>query len=116
MDLAYVGVAVTLVLRGTERICESARVVLGAVSPTPMRAREAEALLANRPLTEALAEEAGVLAAKACQPINDVRSSAAYRREMVRVHTQRALLNAASAHEPVPWTRRREKRYEPMSS
>lgn len=111
MDLAYVGVAATLVLHGAERFCNAARVVLGAVSPTPIRAREAEALLVNRPLTEALAEEAGVAAARSCSPISDVRSSAAYRREMVRVHTKRALLNAAAAQGPVPWTSRRDKRY-----
>ncbi len=111
MDLAYVGVAVALTLK--ERRCEEVRIALGAVSPTPMRARRAEAVLAKQILTEALAERAGEEAARESKPISDVRASAEYRRGMVRVNTTRALLNAAA--DPtgrIPWTRRRDRRYD----
>jgi carbon-monoxide dehydrogenase medium subunit len=111
MDLAYVGVAAALVLGERERRCEHVRIALGAVSPTPMRARAAEALLANQILTEELAERASVEAAGESKPISDVRSSADYRREMVRAMTKRALLNAASGTAPASWAERREKRY-----
>lgn len=111
MDLAYVGVAVALVLNGKERRCESARVALGAVSPTPMRARKTEAVIEKQVLTEELAEKAGEEAARECKPISDVRSSAEYRRAMVGAMTKRALLNAAARPGPVPWTERRERRY-----
>jgi carbon-monoxide dehydrogenase medium subunit len=109
MDLAYVGVAVALELNGG-RACRKARIALGAVSPTPMRARRAEALLENQTFTEELAEKAGAEAAAESKPISDVRSSADYRREMVRVNTKRALLNAA-AGEPASWIERRDRRY-----
>ena len=112
MDLAYVGVAVALVLNGNQNRCEKVRIALGAVSPTPMRARRAEALLENQIVTEELAEKAGAEAAKECKPISDVRSSADYRREMVRVMTKRALLNAAARRPgPVSWIERRDRRY-----
>ena len=62
-----------------------ARIALGAVGPTPVRARAAErALLAGASPRE-VAEEAG----GACAPIGDVRASAAYRRHLVRVWTER---------------------------
>lgn len=111
MDLAYVGVAVTLSLSGAERKCEAVHIALGAVSPTPMRARGAEGILLGQPLTEEIAKRAGAEAAAECKPISDVRSSAEYRREMVRVNTTRALLNAAAGNGPVPWTQRRDRRY-----
>lgn len=111
MDLAYIGVAVTLTLDEADRRCDSVAIALGAVSPTPMRASGAEALLQGQVLTEELAEQAGRRAAEECSPISDVRSSAEYRRAMVRVNTRRALLNAAAGGPPASWTRRRDRRY-----
>lgn len=112
MDLAYVGVAVALVFDSNDKRCSRARIALGAVSPTPIRARKAEAILHNRVLTEELAELAGNEAATECSPISDVRSSAEYRREMVRVNTKRALLNvAAHITEPLRWIERRDRKY-----
>jgi carbon-monoxide dehydrogenase medium subunit len=110
MDLAYVGIAVALALNSNGG-CQHVRIALGAVSPTPMRARNAEAVVLNKVLTEELAEEAGVEAAQESKPISDVRSSADYRREMVRAMTKRALLNASSGRVPVTWAERRERRY-----
>lgn len=112
MDLAYIGVAVALLLSKKERRCEEVRIALGAVSPTPMRARKAESVLSKQILTEELAERAGEEASRECKPISDVRSSAEYRREMVRVNTKRALLNAAANQNgATPWNRRRDRRY-----
>ena len=111
MDLAYIGVAVTLVLSEKEKRCEEVRIALGAVSPTPIRARSAEAVLSMQILTEKLADKAGHEASEECNPISDVRSSADYRKEMVRVHTKRALLNAAVGRKgPIPWIQRRDRR------
>ncbi len=110
MDLAYVGVAVAFIFNKAEKKCEGVRIALGAVSPTPMRARRAEAVLENQILTEETAEHAGQEASKECKPISDVRSSAEYRKEMVRAMTKRALLNAASrGNSPIPWTQRRDR-------
>lgn len=109
MDLAYVGVAVAFNL-GSDRRCERVRIVLGAVAPTPLRARDAESLLEGQSLTEALAAQVGDAAARESRPISDVRSSAEYRRAMVAVMTKRALLNAA-AGPAESWIERRDRRY-----
>ena len=110
MDLAYVGVAVAYTLREPDKRCDGVRIVLGAVSPTPMRARQAEAVLEGEILTEALAERAGKIASEESKPISDVRSSADYRRAMVAAMTKRALLNA-SVGPSVSWVERRDRRY-----
>src|SRR5574341_995192 len=68
-----------------------ARITEGSVAPTIIRAPEAEAALIGGPLTEDTINNAAELAAQAARPIDDVRGSAAYRREMIRVLTQRAL-------------------------
>jgi carbon-monoxide dehydrogenase medium subunit len=110
MDLAYVGVAVAFAPGENGRGCEGVRIVLGAVAPTPIRARRAESALEGQPLTEATAEKAGQLAAEEAKPISDVRSSADYRRAMVAAMTKRALLNAATGPAR-SWIERRERRY-----
>jgi carbon-monoxide dehydrogenase medium subunit len=110
MDLAYVGVAVAYVYDAKERKCDGVRIVLGAVAPTPIRARRAEAAIEGQVLTEAAAEKAGQIAAEEAKPISDVRSSADYRRAMVGAMTKRALLNAATGPAR-SWIERRERRY-----
>lgn len=110
MDLAYVGVAVAYNLGDKDRKCDGVRIVLGAVAPTPIRARKAEAALEGQVLTEAAAEKAGWIAAGESKPISDVRSSADYRRAMIGAMTKRALLNAAVGPAK-SWVERRERRY-----
>jgi carbon-monoxide dehydrogenase medium subunit len=110
MDLAYVGVAVAYNLGDQDKKCEHVRIVLGAVAPTPLRAKRAEAALEEQVLTEALAEKVGQIAAEEAKPISDVRSSADYRRAMVGAMTKRALLNAAVGPAQ-SWLERRERRY-----
>ena len=90
--LAVVGVAVSLFAKDMH--IEEARIVLGAVAPTPIRALEAERLLTGRSVTEAVLEEAGRVAANECKPISDIRGSEEYRREMVSVFTRRAIRKA----------------------
>ncbi|TFZ01295.1 FAD binding domain-containing protein [Ramlibacter rhizophilus] len=92
MELATVGVAVTLTLR--EGCCERVSIVLAAVAPTPLRARAAEALLQGKAPTPERFERAAEAAAAESRPIADVRASAEYRRDMVRVLTRRALEQA----------------------
>jgi carbon-monoxide dehydrogenase medium subunit len=72
-------------------VVESAAIALGAVTPVIVRAPEAEAYLAGKPLTAEAIEQAAALAIRSAAPIDDVRGSAAYRTEMVRVCTLRAL-------------------------
>lgn len=92
MELATVGVAVSLVKRG--KTVHDVRIVLGAVAPTPMRARAAESLLEGRVPDAALLDAAAAAALSESRPISDVRASAAYRRRMVGVLVKRALVQA----------------------
>jgi carbon-monoxide dehydrogenase medium subunit len=96
MDIAIVGVAVFVkpaVASGKQAVMgEDVRIVLGAVAPTPMRAKQAEEILRGKELTEERIREAARLAAGEAKPIDDVRGSAWYRREMVEVLTRRQLL------------------------
>jgi carbon-monoxide dehydrogenase medium subunit len=92
MDIAVVCAAAVLSLaNGT---CGDVRISLGAVGPTPMRAVRAESALRGQSLTEPLIAEASRIAAEEARPIDDVRSSAEYRREMVDVLTRRGLARA----------------------
>lgn len=93
MDIAVVGSAAMLVLDESGKIAE-ARIALGAVAPTPIRAREAETLLVGQVPSEELFVRAASLSRAAAVPIDDLRSSADYRRHLVKVYTLRALRQA----------------------
>jgi len=96
MDIAVVGVAVYLALGGDGTL-ETARIALGAVAPTVIRAPEAEAALkGQRPEGEALTRAAEAAAA-AARPIDDVRGTAEFRRYLVGVMTARLIERAAAA-------------------
>jgi carbon-monoxide dehydrogenase medium subunit len=92
MELATVGVAVSLTRDG--EICKDIRIVLGAVAPTPIRARKAEAELRGQRLDDHAIASAADTAMAESRPISNVRGSADYRREMVRVLTRRAVVQA----------------------
>ncbi len=87
--ISVVNVAVILGFDGQDVV--SARIALGSVAPTIIRVQQAEQYLIGRSLTADVVETAASLAAQAARPIDDVRGSAAYRRELVRVLTGRAL-------------------------
>jgi aerobic carbon-monoxide dehydrogenase medium subunit len=93
MELATVGVAVSLTLE--RKLCRAIRIVLGAVAPTPIRARQAEAVLLNRPFELHRLDMAAQAAVNESRPISNVRGSAQYRRAMVGVLTKRAIARAA---------------------
>ena len=90
--LAVVGVAAAVQVENNA--VKEARIVLGAVSPTPVRAKKAEEFLKDKKISDELLAEAGVIASGECKPITDVRASAEYRKDMVRVFTRRALRKA----------------------
>jgi CO/xanthine dehydrogenase FAD-binding subunit len=74
--------------------CEDARIAMGVVSPRPIRAREAEAALKGRIVSEKLFEEVGALAAGESAPRDSVRGEAWYRKEMVAVLVGRATMRS----------------------
>jgi len=96
VDKPSAGVAVRLTLETDGETIQTARIVLGCVGATPVRARKAEALIAGKILTLQLAEEAGSIAAQECSPSSDLRGSEQYKRAIVRTLVKRA---AAKAYE-----------------
>ncbi len=74
--------------------CRQAGIALGAVAPRPLRAHRAEAVLCDQSLTPVHLAEAARLAAEAAQPIDDIRGSAAYRRQVTETITRRLLVQA----------------------
>jgi carbon-monoxide dehydrogenase medium subunit len=91
MDIAVAGVAAWLALSSQHNRLRAARIALGAVAATPMRARDTESSLKGKPVTLDAIEEASEVAAGEAKPISDLRGSAEYRRELVRVLTRRTL-------------------------
>ncbi len=87
--ISLVNVAVILNLKADT--VKSAAITLGAVTPIIAHAKKAEKFLEGKKLNEKNINQAAELAVKSAHPIDDVRGSAAYRREMVRVITARAL-------------------------
>ena len=73
------------------------RLALGAVAPTPLRARRTEALLEGAVLDAPAAAQAAACAAAEATPIDDVRASAWYRKELIHNMTQRMLDHATQA-------------------
>jgi carbon-monoxide dehydrogenase medium subunit len=96
MEIAMVSVTTAITFNGDK--CEKATIVLGAVAPTFIRSNEAEEALVSHKVTLSTAEKAAELAAGGCRPITDVRASAEYRRDLVRVLTKRGIMEAAAQH------------------
>lgn len=92
MDLAIIGVAVKI--RVEVGICTDAKIALGAVAATPIRAPRAEEALIGKALTDEVIVRASEEAMNSCHPISDIRASAEYRKDMIRVFTKRAIKQA----------------------
>jgi carbon-monoxide dehydrogenase medium subunit len=84
-------VAVAAMARIVEGICEEARLVIGAVSPVPVRVSKAEEIARGEKFGSALIEEMSARAAELVEPITDLQGPADYKRQMVRVLSKRAL-------------------------
>jgi carbon-monoxide dehydrogenase medium subunit len=93
--VSVVSVAVQVTFDGEGR-CENARIALGAVAPTPIRAYQAEEILHSKALTPEVIDEATRLACGAARCIGDVRSSAAYRERVIDVLMRRLLEEVGS--------------------
>jgi carbon-monoxide dehydrogenase medium subunit len=92
VDKPSAGVAVRLTMDNDA--VGLARIVLGCVGPTPVRARKAEAMLTGKSPTAELIAEAGALAAQECSPTSDLRGSEAYKRAIIGTLVKRALAGA----------------------
>ncbi len=91
-DLAVVGVAAMVIMEGA--ILRDVKIALGAVAPTPIRAKKAEEILKGAKLDDKLLEKASQAASCESSPIDDARSSADYRRKLIIVLVKRAVTQA----------------------
>lgn len=90
-DLSIVGVTVLGYPDSTLKSKYRFRLALASVAPVPLVVADVETCLGNQAITPEALQEAARLAAKACSPIDDVRGSARYRREMVKNLSAKAL-------------------------
>ncbi|MEJ2641817.1 MAG: xanthine dehydrogenase family protein subunit M [Desulfosarcinaceae bacterium] len=90
-DCNVVNVASFIALDATDGRINQARIVMGSVGPTPLRATSAEAVLMGEKPDEALFLKAGEAARQDCTPIDDFRGKASYRKAMVGLLTKRTL-------------------------
>jgi carbon-monoxide dehydrogenase medium subunit len=94
-DYATVGVATQLVLDQDGKIAQ-AGIALTSVNPRNTRAEAAENVLVGEAPTEELLAEAAELTAQAADPVDDIRGSAEWKRQVVRVYTRRGLAKAVA--------------------
>ncbi len=99
--ISLVNAAVVLDFEGD--LVARARITLGAVAPTIVRAEAAEASLLGQPLSDDAIAAVAALAMQAARPIDDLRASADYRRAMVRVLVERALRQLRNGAERASW-------------
>ena len=91
MAISIINLSTRLTL-GAKGTVSDARIVLGAVAPTPMRAVAAEAVLMGEELTDERISQAAEATRTEISPITDVRASRDYRGKMAEVLVRRALL------------------------
>lgn len=96
-EIDVASVAVNVALDAKTGSIAAVRIAMGAVAPMPKRAPNAEALLKGRQPTDELIEKAAASCSQECDPIDDLRASATYRRHVVGVLASRLLKEAISA-------------------
>jgi len=96
-DLAIVGVAAMVVTDG--EVIKDVKICLGAVAPTPVRAKKAEEILKGKKPDDDLLEACSGAALLESSPIDDVRSSAAYREKLIKVLVKRAIKKVTESEE-----------------
>lgn len=96
MDIAVVGVGVSVTLDDTLNTITAARIALGAVGPTPIMASAAAAALVSQPATDATYQKAVPLAREVASPIDDMRGTKDYRLHLIGVLLVRSLQTAVA--------------------
>ncbi len=91
-DWPALGVAVAIEAAGSS--VKEARVVIGAAVERPVRLKSAEELLRGKSLDDRLMRQAGEAAAEEAEVVADIHGSAAYKKQLVRIHVARALQTA----------------------
>jgi CO/xanthine dehydrogenase FAD-binding subunit len=94
LEISMVNVAVLLTLKAADGPIVDARIALGSVAPTPVRAYAAEEFLVGKEASNDVLLQAGKIGVGLCSPITDHRGSMEYRCMMIEVLTKRALEQA----------------------
>ena len=92
-DIALVGVAALVEVTSAGMITDL-RVAIGAAAPTPLLVPDLVEIVRDARVDKLDLDQIGELAVQACRPIDDVRSSATYRKHLVKTLTKRAILAA----------------------
>lgn len=88
-------VSAGVLLEANQAGCLRARIALGAVAPTPIRALAAEQVLVGSQIDAKLADSAGELASAATDPVSDIRATADYRSKVCGVLVRRLVMKCA---------------------
>jgi carbon-monoxide dehydrogenase medium subunit len=94
MELPLLGVAVMVSMEKDMKTCKAARIGMGVLAPTPIRARYAEEKMKGKLIDETLLKEVGKTAADECKARDSTRGLAWYRKDMVEVLFRRMALLA----------------------
>ncbi|MCO5388212.1 MAG: xanthine dehydrogenase family protein subunit M [Desulfosporosinus sp.] len=94
MEIDCVNMAVTIELENDGETVKNVKIVMGSVYPRPLVSKEVTALLVGRKLSDQLIEKAAEAAQGEAKPIDDIRASAEYRREIVKVLARRLIKEA----------------------
>ena len=90
MEIALVNVCIAIQLNDNN-VCKKIRIALGAVAPTPMRTKKAEAKITDRIISRSLITQTAETAMNEIAPITDIRASAGYRKKMVGALVEKIL-------------------------
>jgi carbon-monoxide dehydrogenase medium subunit len=101
--ISVVSLCVVLDFASDGKQVRSAHITQGSVAPVIIDSPQAETFLVGKSLNGEVIAEAAQLVADAATPIDDVRATAVYRKEMVRVMTRRALQNLRDGREREQW-------------
>ncbi|MDA1014401.1 MAG: xanthine dehydrogenase family protein subunit M [Planctomycetota bacterium] len=96
MDIAAVGVGVSIGLDEAGETFVSARISLGAVAPTPLFAEAAGMALVGQPVTDATIAKAAAAARAIAKPIDDMRGTKEFRLHITGVLTERTIRQAVT--------------------
>jgi aerobic carbon-monoxide dehydrogenase medium subunit len=94
-DMATVSVASWIAINKTGA-CQDVRIALGAAAAKPMRAKNAEAVLKGKKITDTLLKKAGDAASEEAEPVTDINASEDYRRDLIKVLVPRVTKEAIS--------------------
>lgn len=103
ISVVHVAVLLSFAADGAEEKTTAVSITLGSVAPTIINAAQAEAYLVGRALTDETIAETARLAAAEPTPIDDLRSTAAYRTQMISVMVRRALQSLRVGQERAGW-------------